>query len=670
MKKIFLILVWVVSLSSSAQANLSVDLDTIVVTNSRIEQKDYKVASNVTVITREQIAASNAHNISDVLRSAQGVNVYDNSTNKTAVIDIRGFGETAALNVLVLINGRKINSIDISGPDLEQIPLGSVERIEIIHGAGSVLYGDNAVGGVVNIITKKGEGDLQGKVGFVHSSYNSWGEHGEISGAHKDFSYYLYSKYMDQHGYRENSDELAKDFNTRLGYNVSKNLTTDLEVGWHKDDTGIPSGLSGANLAALGRRASTTPHDYTSTKDRYVKLSLDAKPLFEDVYIGSVTADLLYRNRDTFGSLHYVDSDNNPQTSDTKRSIDTYGITGKYAFDHLVFDKEVNFVTGIDYYDHTNDIRGSGVGNSTDITIKKKEFGVYEFFQYELLNKVFVSTGTRYNLAQYDFKQRDIIVDQSRTPTKLVNSGGLKYEYARGSNLHFSWQQTFRFLATDEWYSTFTFPPGLNLNLKQQSGEQYEIGVKHNFNDTVILGITPYWIVNKNELYLDPLSFENKNYDKTSRNGIEFDQRVDLLKFVDLGFLKKLESITSYTYQDARFDKGPNNGKFIPLVPMHQATETISAQFLESYHLSLTERFVGSRYAISDLQNSTAPIKPYEVLDAKVAYKRKNYEIYAAANNILDMRYYTYVAKSGFSANKSYFPALERNFSMGVDIKF
>ena len=64
---------------------------------------------------------------------------------KSASVDIRGFGETAPLNTLVLVDGRRVNEIDLSGVDWTQIPLDQIERIEIVRGAGSVLYGDNAL---------------------------------------------------------------------------------------------------------------------------------------------------------------------------------------------------------------------------------------------------------------------------------------------------------------------------------------------------------------------------------------------------------------------------------------------------------------------------------------------------------------------------------------------
>ena len=88
-------------------------------------------------------------------------------------MDIRGFGETGPLNTLVLVDGRRVNEIDLSGVDWTQIPLDQVERIEIVRGSGSVLYGDNAVGGVINIITKKPEKPLSARVEGVIGSYHS-----------------------------------------------------------------------------------------------------------------------------------------------------------------------------------------------------------------------------------------------------------------------------------------------------------------------------------------------------------------------------------------------------------------------------------------------------------------------------------------------------------------
>src|SRR3990167_3971817 len=309
MKKSFMGLVVTVILTVISAANSSADLakelDTVIVTATRMAQHNYKIAGNVTVITKEAIEASNAQTVPDILRESLGVSVYNYGTTKSANIDIRGFGETAPSNILVLINDRKINAIDLSGPDLLRIPIGSVERIEIIRGAGSVLYGDNAVGGVVNIITKKGKGDLSGKIGTTYGSYDSRSENLEISGGYKDaLSYYVYSEYRDDGGYRSNSNLLSKDFNTRLGYQYSDKLSVDLIGGWHEDDYGLPGGLTDAQLESLGRRGSANEQDFASTKDRNIQLVFDVKPWPYDLYLGHFVIDASYSNKDGYDSFN------------------------------------------------------------------------------------------------------------------------------------------------------------------------------------------------------------------------------------------------------------------------------------------------------------------------------------------------------------------------------
>ncbi len=637
----------------------TIPLGRIVITASRMAQHDYRVTGNVMVIDSEDIEESNARSIPDILTEALNVHVVNNSTNKTSVLDIRGFGDSASRNVLVLVNDRVLNTVDISSPDLLQIPLSAVERIEIVRGAGSVLYGDRAVGGVVNIITKKGEGNLSGRVGFHGGSFDARGTDLEVSGSKNQLSYFFYSSYDDDHGYRQNSDVLAKDFSTHLAYEVSKKMTGDVEFSYHKDDYGLPGALSGANLSAMGPRASTRPEDFANSRDQNLKLGFNVAPWPEDLYLGSLALDLYFRDRDVFDSFGGFD---------TSRSINTTGITAKYMFDHTVFDKEVNFVTGLDFYDTENNIIGSGF-NSDDLTVSRSDIGIYGFAEYEALTDIFINGGLRYYKADYAFSQRNgVNVDEKQDPDVLVYMGGLKYEYAKGSNLHASVQRTFRFLATDEWYSSFTGT--LDTTLEQQKGIQYEVGVKHSINDALQISVTPYLMDIHDEIFFDPTTFTNSNYDETRRAGVEIGQETDLSKFIKGNVLKKFKITTNYTYQKPLFIGGVNDDKQIPLVPRQQVSSGIVTQLWDEYNFSLFGNYVGSQFAINDLTNEAPKVEPYFTVDAKIAYKKPNYEIYGAINNLFNQLYSTTVTKSAFSSAESFYPAPGRNFDLGVNIKF
>ena len=168
-----LVLVYCIAGAAPALADEPYSLEEVVVTASRIETPLAEAPANVTVITAEQIRETGAQTLVDVFDREPGVFTQNLLGNpKTANIDIRGYGEAAPQNVLFLVNGRRINSIDLSGADLAQIPVDAIERVEVYRGPASVLYGDNAAAGAVNIILKAGEGAPKGSVSATTGSYN------------------------------------------------------------------------------------------------------------------------------------------------------------------------------------------------------------------------------------------------------------------------------------------------------------------------------------------------------------------------------------------------------------------------------------------------------------------------------------------------------------------
>ena len=179
----------------------------VVVTASRDAQDIADVPASVTVFTSEQIEQSTASNVPEVLQNLAGIHVTDISGNQRNYnVDLRGFGESSQQNILLLVDGRRINLTDLSGPDWNLIPLERIERIEVIRGGlGTVLYGDNASAGVINIITKEGTRlDVRGKVGY--GSYDTFTGAASVANAHDFVSYDVSMTADSTNGYRDNSD--------------------------------------------------------------------------------------------------------------------------------------------------------------------------------------------------------------------------------------------------------------------------------------------------------------------------------------------------------------------------------------------------------------------------------------------------------------------------------
>ena len=249
-------------------------MDKVIVTASRQEEKVASVPANVTVISAQEIQDSPAETVPELLRTTPGIVVNDITGNgRNITVDLRGFGETASLNTLLLIDGRRINQPDLSGVDWTLIPKDRIQQIEIIYGGrGSVLYGDNATGGVINIITKKGEG-LHFSGGVTAGNYQTLLTRLAASGSVKNFSYALNTNYQTSDGYRDNSGTDAKDVGLNLEYFASDRFNVALSSGYHEDDTEIPGVLLLSELdSGVSRTTSTTPDNFADTEDYYVQV--------------------------------------------------------------------------------------------------------------------------------------------------------------------------------------------------------------------------------------------------------------------------------------------------------------------------------------------------------------------------------------------------------------
>ncbi|WP_027339288.1 TonB-dependent receptor plug domain-containing protein [Halonatronum saccharophilum] len=220
----------------------------VVVTASRYEELLSETFTSIEIIREEEIRERSVENVGDLLRDVSGVNINDNAgASGVKTISIRG---SASEQVLVLIDGQPINEVQGGGIDLSLIPIEQIERIEVLKGPASAIYGANALGGVVNIITKRGTLDSQTTIKAGFASFDTQSYNLSHYNQQGDLGYSLNLNKKSSDGHRENSDLDQKNLFVRFDYPLSDSIDTRLSIQYDKADKGVPGSIQSASPKA------------------------------------------------------------------------------------------------------------------------------------------------------------------------------------------------------------------------------------------------------------------------------------------------------------------------------------------------------------------------------------------------------------------------------------
>ncbi len=635
-------------------------LDPIVVTPLRYEESLVGISKDITVIGPEEIAMSHAKYVPDILKRQVGINVRSTLGNgKFTEVDIRGFGESAVSNVLVLVNGRRTNQIDISGADWTQIDIDSVERIEIIRGSQSVLYGDNATGGVINIITKTGAGKKM-SVDFKYAtgSYNYNLYTGHIEGGTDFLDYYAGLSTSNTNGYRANNSLETIDFNSNLTIKPSDYLRFKLEGAYHKDWYGQPGALKPVNIALVGWRGTIYPNDKGKTEDMYIMGTPEIKCV-SGSNEALISAEILARNRRT-SSITYG-------TSKLNNHIVTIGVTPKVVTKVDILGMQNKLIVGFDYYGNKDEILSDSwsVPGAKDLMlITKNTLGVYAEDTAQVTSELSINGGVRYERAYYRFDQQAVSqAINTKSPIEYAADAGISYRYNEKSSVYANYARSFRFPAVDEWYSVIDeWGGGLNLNLKPQTGNSYEIGINDNSLKVLAIKADLFLMDLKEEIYFDPTTSFNSVYNHTRHQGVEIECHLYPFEDIDI--------FTNYTYQNSYFIGGVYAGNEIPIVPKNKISGGMDYRFMDCVNINYLVTFVGSRRFICDQKNLQPPMKSYTTHDIKLSYYKYGLEVYGALYNMFDQKYAEQGVLDRTRTVPAYYPSPGRNFVVGAKYKF
>jgi vitamin B12 transporter len=640
MKTVRIIILFLVSCSAVWTQTLNPDstktyqLGEVVVTATRSPISIKDSPSPVEVIDLQTIEHANGSTVADVLENYSSVFLKDYGADAALkTVSLRG---TASEHLLVLVNGSRINSLQNGLVDFSLLPLTDVERIEIVHSGSSALYGADALGGVVNILTRRPSSDLHfraelggGSFGLQRYALETQvrvGKIGLLGGysserGRDDFPFYPQGNVTSGSEERRiNSDFFRRQAYVHANVDLDEHSLLTFSTQHVVADRGTPGDLRfQSDLARQNDNDVNILASYLDTQVEHVEFSVRT-------------------------AFHY-----NLETYDDP----TFGINSFYKTVFLNVNPQAR--ARISAYQSLilGGELGQGVlfGNDFDGRVSRVQRSAYasnEFrFEFE---RPFLDRISLYQTLRYDNISD---VDDALTPKIGVNVRALKEGDLR---LRSSFGWNFRAPSfNDMYYRGFSNP-----NLKPERSTSFDVGLlttlqswgEHTFE------LTYFHLRTKDRILFDPTAYLPVNIGEATSTGLEGRYQGD--------FLEKMIGLTlSYTLADARkanrdSDTDPSYDKQLPYVPSNVATLNLTFRF-EPVVLSVTHSFVGRRYTTAD---NSKWLSPYHLTNANgvVTIPMSSRKLFAKAevNNIFDKDYEVF----------QYYPMPGRNFRFTLGLEY
>lgn len=650
-----------------------------VISTENFETNIRETPSNISVVTSEEIEKKGATTLVEALRDVPGLYAREYAGGEVR-FDLRGQNAMYAdKNVIVTVDGVPMNSIGRNSDSyvLSQIPIETIERIEVVPNGGGVMYGSGAIGGMVNIITKSQKGmEPCGTISAKMGSDNLFQEH-------IDYGTMMTDRFYTEVGITQYNSETFRDdeeiqrLNSRF---LGKYYLDDGEVEFKYNYS-----------RGTTKLASTVPYYMDYSKIRGISKK---KYEYQDFYgkyrqeIGDNLEFLLYAN--------YVHNDSSPydknlkiyRTNDIKERKEYLKAQLKYSYL-----PESYLIVGGDILNHTEeDVREKNNVKSGNAEAEKNTYGLYVMNKYTN-GKFQFTQGIRRDYTDYDFYYQALtgVIPEEKWYTqdneKFENTAvelGVNYLYSDTGSVYLNLVRAFRTPTATE-IGSFEGEP------KSQTSDTVELGWKEYVGDTYISSAIFY---TKADDYL---------FSKIPNNPDEWEDSIteSLGKVEKYGlelyaehYFDKLTLKSGVTYLWHEIKDGVGKGKDIPSVPNWKINLGAEYAVTDNFDIGMDAMYHGSMYVLdylkyldesklpstgdeSDLSKYDSKVDPFITVDLYASYKvNESLTLTGRVDNIFDEQYGDYVGAWGdYSGDPTYviqqvFPASGRTFTLGATYKF
>ncbi len=588
-------------------------LEPTIVTATKLETPAREVASSVTVITKEEIKSKQQPNVLEILRTVPGLDVVQSGGHgqQTSVF-MRGANSE---HTLVLIDGIEIN--DPSSPnrvfDFASLTTDNIERIEVVRGPESTLYGSDALGGVINIITKRGQGKPRLTVSTEGGSYKTHQEKIGLSGGNDLVNYTLFTSYLDTDGISSAGEDYGND--ERDGY---ENVTASARIGLTPSDNFDIDFILRFTDTETDLDAFNGPGgDDPNYRSDYQSLALRTEArllLFNELWEQKLGLSLTDYDRDTRDDKDAV-RPNDAVRSSFKSNL--YKIDWQ---NNLYLHKTNTLTVGIEYEEEELDVEDFQdqswmfAPTTEEYDEKTNTTGYYLQDQIKLWDSFFTTLGIRHD----DHEEFG-----SHTTYRIASTYSFKQT---GTKIHATWGTGFKAPSLAYLYD----PSSGNPDLDPEKSKGWDVGIDQPFwNNRASISLTYFENDFEDLIILDystwPAIAKNINEAKT--------------KGVELGFtlnpLTDLLLSLSYTYTDAVEEE---TGDQLLRRPRNKFSANINYKFLDRGNANLNILYVGERddyvgWSVSELAS-------YTVVNLAVSYKlTDDFRLFGRVDNLFDEEY-------------------------------
>jgi iron complex outermembrane receptor protein len=301
-----------------------------------------------------------------------------------------------------------------------------------------------------------------------------------------------------------------------------------------------------------------------------------------------------------------------------------------------------------------------GAWTASTTSIDKTEYGLYLNDEIYLFKNLLVSAGYRIIKTRYDFDYVDNTgvlnpVNDRLWKEKEAYRAGINYIFHEDGNIFLNYAKGFRLPATDEYFNVYSTPP-INKSLEPHEVKEIDLGIRWNFSKKLGGNLTVFSGAHKNEIFMNPSTFANENYDTIKREGLEAS-----LSWL---FTENLKFDLGYSYIKAKFDRGEFDGNDVPLVPTHKFSGKISYA-LSNFNFALSTTYIGERYMISDMKNNSRTLPGTTLYDLNIIYRYKGIRAMAGVKNLTDNKY------NGYGTYGTYlYPSAGRQYLFGLEYTY